>query len=79
MKYCLKHGCNIVPIFNFGENDLFSTTIINKKSNIGKIQNLIKRLFRYTIPLFYGRSLLTYNFGFLPFRYPLTTVIGKPL
>lgn len=31
------------------------------------------------MPLFHGRGIFTYNMGFLPYRRPLTVVIGEPI
>ena len=33
----------------------------------------------FTTPVFYGRGIFNYNFGLLPFRRPIYTVVGKPI
>lgn len=39
----------------------------------------MKSLLGWTLPLVHGRGIWNYSYGLLPFRRPLTTVIGKPI
>ncbi len=68
-----------VPVFSFGENDSFSTIVADDNSKLRKFQNLFKKILTFTTPVFYGRGIFNYNFGFLPFRRPIYTVVGKPI
>ena len=33
----------------------------------------------YSLPLFYGRGIFQYKFGFLPNRHPIDTYVGEPI
>ncbi|KAK6040537.1 diacylglycerol acyltransferase, partial [Cooperia oncophora] len=45
-----------------------------------KISELgFKNLIGISVPFFYGRGLFQLNFGFLPYRRPINTVIGAPI
>jgi len=51
----------------------------DKDTTIYKLQKGFQALFGFTLPLFHGRGLFTYNFGLLPFRHPIISVIGRPI
>lgn len=68
---------DLVPIFSFGDNDLF---VHPKKSPGFWWKWFIDQLYKKTgvaLPLFYGRGVFQYSFGFIPYRRPITTV-GEP-
>ncbi|OWK17732.1 hypothetical protein Celaphus_00009250 [Cervus elaphus hippelaphus] len=77
-RLALMHGADLVPIFSFGDNNLYS-----RAKNSGfwwkwfNVQ-LYKKI-GLTIPLFYGRGVFQYSFGVMPYRLPITTVVGKPI
>ncbi|KAG8898430.1 diacylglycerol O-acyltransferase 1, partial [Tulasnella sp. 417] len=50
-----------------------------KGTTIYKMQKTFQRIFGFTLPLFHGRGLLTYNVGLLPFRHPIVSVVGRPI
>lgn len=56
-------GAPLVPAITFGENDVY------RMSSPGPCQ------FR----TFSGRGFLQYNYGLIPLRKPITTVIGSPI
>jgi len=68
-----------VPVFSFGENDIYDQLSNEKGTTIYKMQKNFQRIFGFTLPLFHGRGLLTYNVGLLPFRHPIVSVIGRPI
>eukprot|EP00012_Vannella_robusta_P002571 CAMPEP_0206186480 /NCGR_PEP_ID=MMETSP0166-20121206/2426_1 /ASSEMBLY_ACC=CAM_ASM_000260 /TAXON_ID=95228 /ORGANISM="Vannella robusta, Strain DIVA3 518/3/11/1/6" /LENGTH=208 /DNA_ID=CAMNT_0053601869 /DNA_START=354 /DNA_END=976 /DNA_ORIENTATION=+ len=76
IRIAMAHGVPIVPVFSFGENDLF-----NQASHpiLRKIQNLGKKYLGFSTPLFIGRGVFNYSFGLLPHRKRIVTVIGKPI
>lgn len=69
----------MVPVFSFGENDLFNSLLISENSTFRKIQNKIKKWLSFGLPIFWGRGIFNYNFGLLPYRKPIHTVIGHPI
>ncbi|XP_055279686.1 2-acylglycerol O-acyltransferase 2-like [Moschus berezovskii] len=79
IRLALMHGAGLVPIFSFGDNNLYA----HAKNSPGFwwkwfSDQLFEKL-GLTIPLFYGRGVFQYTFGFMPYRRPITTVVGKPI
>ncbi|KAG8891818.1 diacylglycerol O-acyltransferase 1 [Tulasnella sp. 403] len=79
IKVAIQQGASLVPVFSFGENDIYDQLSNEKGTTVYKIQKNFQKIFGFTLPLFHGRGLLTYNVGLLPFRHPIVSVIGKPI
>ena len=67
----------LVPIFSFGENDIFKQVENSPGSWVRWFQHRLQKTVRVSIPLFYGRGVFQYSFGLMPYRRPITTV-GEP-
>ncbi|KAJ9051069.1 diacylglycerol O-acyltransferase 1 [Entomophthora muscae] len=72
-------GADLVPVFGFGENQLFDQADNSVGSWTRDFQTRIKRTFGFTLPFFHGRGIFNYNFGLLPHRQPLTVITGAPI
>ncbi|XP_064900271.1 2-acylglycerol O-acyltransferase 2-B-like isoform X3 [Columba livia] len=70
----LEHGASLVPVFSFGENELFRQGAHPPGSGLRRLQLRLQRLFGVTFPLFHARGVFQYDFGLLPFRRPIHTV-----
>lgn len=82
IRVALETGTPLVPVFSFGENDLYITKHVNETNHpfFYKVQNIFKQITGIGLPYFRGRGLLSESsFGFLPFRKPINLVIGKPI
>lgn len=80
IELAVRTGAHLCPVFNFGENALYATVTDNEPgSQVRHWQERMKSLLGWTLPLVHGRGIWNYSFGLLPFRRPLTTVIGKPI
>jgi 2-acylglycerol O-acyltransferase 2 len=79
IRIALETGSSLVPVFCFGENDLFSAIENPKNSILRKIQEKLKTWSHFGFPIFWGRGIFNYTFGILPRRIPLNTVVGKPI
>ncbi|KAG8877932.1 diacylglycerol O-acyltransferase 1 [Tulasnella sp. 332] len=79
IKIAIQQGASLVPVFSFGENDIYDQLSNEKGTTVYKLQKKFQNLFGFTLPLFHGRGLLTYNVGILPFRHPIVSVIGRPI
>ncbi|KAM5320092.1 2-acylglycerol O-acyltransferase 2 [Glossophaga mutica] len=79
VRIALKNGAALVPVFSFGENDLFDQIENSPGSWLRWIQNRLQKILGISFPLFHGRGIFQYSFGFLPYRRPITTVVGKPI
>jgi len=79
IKVAIQHGASLVPVFSFGENDIFNQISNEKGTTVYAIQSKFQSIFGFTLPLFHGRGLLNYNVGLMPYRRPMTVVIGHPI
>ena len=70
----LVFSASLVPVFCFGENDLFCQAENPKGSSLRNFQERFKNIFGFSPPLFYGRGVFNYTFGILPFRRPIQTI-----
>ncbi|CAF1190940.1 unnamed protein product [Rotaria sp. Silwood1] len=79
VKIGLAHGASIVPVFSFGENDLYEQLANPRGSKLRQLQVMLQKKTGYTIPFFKGRGIFQYAFGFLPNRRPIDTYVGEPI
>ncbi|KAF8791446.1 2-acylglycerol O-acyltransferase 2-like [Argiope bruennichi] len=79
VRLALKHGASLVPVFAFGENDIFQQVENPKGSPLRQFQDKLKSFLGFSAPLFRGRGMFQYNYGLLPYRKPITVIIGKPI
>ena len=68
VKLALQHGCSLVPIYVFGETDLYDHWSVGIEA-----RRSIADRFGAAITLISG------SFGILPYRVPLTGVSGPPI
>ncbi|EMG45348.1 DGA1 Diacylglycerol O-acyltransferase 1 [Candida maltosa Xu316] len=69
----------LVPIFAFGEADVYRLANPAPGSFLYKFQRWMKSTFQFTIPLFSARGVFIYDFGLLPFRNPINICVGRPV
>ena len=69
----LRTGAHLVPVFSFGENDVFDVVKPSEGSWAEGFQLWLKQSFGFTLPLAYGEC------GLLPKREPIFTVVGTPV
>lgn len=79
IKIALKSGAPLVPAISFGENNVFDVAYYPPGSVARKIQDWLKKLTGVAPVHFNGRGFLQYNFGIIPKRHPITTVMGAPI
>jgi len=65
---------SLVPVFSFGENELFVQVSNEQGSMVRQMQNFLTKYLGFSPPLFHGRGIFNYTFGLIPFRKPITTV-----
>jgi len=78
IKLALKTGSSLVPVFAFGENNLFNQVSNPPGSMLRKIQEKIQSMIAFAPVFFYGRGVFQYTFGMIPHRRPVHVVVGKP-
>lgn len=79
IKLALKHGAHLVPVFSFGENELFDQMENPAGSPLRRLQNRLQSIMGIAMPLFHARGVFQYSFGLVPYRKPINTVVGKPI
>ena len=67
---------HLVPVFAFGENNLFNQVKNPPGSTLRKVQEKIQSKIAFAPTLFYGRGVFQYTFGMIPHRRPVN-VVGK--
>ena len=80
IRVALINRASMVPVFAFGENDIFET--LRDKDDTGwlrRVQLWLLAKLTFAIPIFHGRGLFNLDFGLMPFRRPIVTVVGEPL
>lgn len=79
VRIALKTGAPLVPAISFGENEVFGLVHYPPGSLVRRFQDGFKRLTTVAPIHLIGRGFLQYNFGIIPRRHPITTVIGAPI
>ncbi|XP_062904815.1 2-acylglycerol O-acyltransferase 2-like isoform X1 [Mobula hypostoma] len=79
IKIALKTGAHLVPVFSFGENELFDQVENPPGSTLRAVQDRLQKLMGLAMPLFHARGIFQYSFGLIPFRKPIYTVVGEPI
>ncbi|XP_057612588.1 2-acylglycerol O-acyltransferase 2 [Chionomys nivalis] len=79
IRLALIHGAALVPIFSFGENNLFNQVENTCGTLLRRVQNRLQKIMGISLPLFHGRGVFQYSFGLMPFRQPINTIVGKPI
>lgn len=75
-KLAVSCGAAVVPVLTFGENELYETVQFEEGSWGRWCQQVLIRVFRFSLPVFVGRSWLL---PLLPRRGALHTVVGAPV
>eukprot|EP01134_Creolimax_fragrantissima_P002738 CFRG2738T1 len=76
VKIALQQGAGLVPVFCFGENDIFTQY---KDEKIEPLQKDLVKHLGFALPIFHGRGFFQYSFGLTPMRKPMITIVGKPI
>ena len=79
VRLALQHGASLVPGYSFGETDLYERMEAAEGSWVRRAQLAVLHYFGFTIPYVHGRGIFSYDFGFLPRRVALNTVLGDPI
>ena len=79
IKLAITTGASIVPVFSFGENDIYNQPNYKPGSKALKFQEWFKKATGTSLPLINGRGFFQYSFGIIPKRHPITTVVGSPI
>ncbi|KAM3868998.1 diacylglycerol O-acyltransferase 2-like [Diretmus argenteus] len=74
VRLALEFGADLVPVYSFGENELFRQVIFSEGSLGRRVQELFKKIMGFAPCLFVGERL-----ALLPYKTPITTIVGCPI
>ncbi|KAF3841490.1 hypothetical protein F7725_007352 [Dissostichus mawsoni] len=79
IKMAMVHGAHLVPVFSFGENELFDQVENKRGTWLRWTQERLQSIMGISLPLFHARGIFQYSFGVMPYRRPIHTVVGRPI
>ncbi|XP_077987282.1 2-acylglycerol O-acyltransferase 1-like [Glandiceps talaboti] len=79
IKIALRCGAHLVPVYSFGETDIYEQVPNPEGSLLRKLQLNLQRFLGFAPPIFSGRGIFNYTFGIIPRRRPINTVVGAPI
>ena len=77
VKLCVQTGSSVVPVYSFGETEVWSDLLpegLVSHGTVRKVQIKLQKLLTFALPLVKGR----YGLPF-PKNHRITTVVGKPI
>ena len=72
--YFIILSADLVPIYSFGESDIYDQVPSPRGSKLRKVQTFIKNIIGFAPALFKGRGFFNYTIGVLPYRRPINSV-----
>lgn len=79
IKIALQEGTPLVPVYGFGENNVYGVSDLAEEPLVRYGMALLKQFLGFTIPLVRGRGFFNFDYGVLPHRRPIVVVVGAPL
>ncbi|CAD6195029.1 unnamed protein product [Caenorhabditis auriculariae] len=79
VREALVTGASLVPVYAFGENEIFRQVKNPVGSRLRRFQEWSKKTFGVSLPVFHGRGFLQPFIGYLPLRKPVNVVVGAPI
>lgn len=78
VKLALRAGAPLVPIYGFGENNVYCN-LAEGKPKVQRVLKWLQKKIGFAPVLIHGRGWFNYNFGILPHRRPIVVVVGEPI
>ncbi|XP_023197571.1 2-acylglycerol O-acyltransferase 2 [Xiphophorus maculatus] len=79
IKMAMEHGAHLVPVFSFGENEVYDQVENPRGTWLRWTQDRLQSIMGVSLPLFHARGIFQYSFGLMPYRRPIHTVVGRPI
>jgi 2-acylglycerol O-acyltransferase 2 len=79
IKIALQEGTPLVPVYGFGENNVYNVADLASEPEVQHLLGLLKHYLGFAIPLVKGRGFFNFNYGVLPHRRPIVVVVGEPI
>ena len=78
LKVALRQGASLVPVLSFGENDVYRLMHVEEGSLLWNLQCALQQMFGFTVPHFWGRTILGVP-TIMPLRRDINIVVGRPI
>merc|ERR1712080_140169 len=79
VKLALRTGVSLVPTFSFGESEVYKKAHNPSGSLLRSLQNISQAVAGFAPVFFLGRGIFQYSLGIVPYRIPITVVVGAPI
>jgi 2-acylglycerol O-acyltransferase 2 len=79
VRVAVENNAQLVPVLGFGETSAFETLTSDSDSALRRWQVWAQQKLGFSLPVFWGRGILNYDFGFMPRRTPIEVVCGAPV
>lgn len=79
IKLAMTEGVPLVPVFSFGDHALWEQEPNPPGSALRNFQDASQRWMQFALPLFHARGIFQYNYGMLPYRRQVDTIVGEPI
>lgn len=79
IKKAIENGAHLVPVYSFGEADIYDSTRNVPGSRMRKLQDNIMKFTGFAPAMFHGRGIFNYTMGIVPYRRCINTVVGAPI
>ena len=79
VKIAIQTGIPLVPVFSFGETEIFDQFSNEPGTFLRAYQDFVKKWTGIAPAMPYARGLSAKSYGLIPYRRPITTVIGAPI
>jgi len=79
VKIAIQTGVPLVPVFSFGETEIFDQFSNEPGTFLRAYQDFVKKWTGIAPAMPYARGLLEKSYGLIPYHKPITSVIGAPI
>jgi hypothetical protein len=79
IKMAIRNGAPLVPVYSFGETEIFSQIPNPEGSKLRKFQEAFMKTLGVAPAFVIGRGIFQYTFGLVPRRHPINVVVGPPI
>jgi 2-acylglycerol O-acyltransferase 2 len=79
VKIALQTGSSLVPVLSFGETDVYDQMANAPGTKLREWQEWSQHKLGFALPFIHGRGIFNYDFGLLPHRREILTVVGDPI
>ncbi|XP_024287467.1 diacylglycerol O-acyltransferase 2 [Oncorhynchus tshawytscha] len=79
VRLALQQGSDLVPVYSFGENNVYKQVIFEEGTWCRLAQKRLQKILGFAPCLFHGCGLFSDSWGMVPYNKPITTIVGEPI